>query len=120
MPLDTVKYLPPAISDTLVFMVLGHRISQSAGTADASKLSVLRARMYDHRGKAIRSIHHVLDSEDMRSTDYALTIVTMLLFGEVSRPCFDRPQALSKKFVNSFTQCVPVAAIGFTNLGSAF
>lgn len=40
--------------------------------------------MYDHRGKAIREIHHVLDNERLRNTDYALLIVLMLLFGEVS------------------------------------
>lgn len=120
VPLETVKYLPSAINDTLVFMVLGHRISQSAETAEASALSVLRTRMYDHRGKAIRSIHHALDNERLRDTDYALTIVTMLLFGEVSRPRFDQPKVSLKRFHKLICSNMPVASNLFTILDATF
>lgn len=40
--------------------------------------------MYDHRGKAIQAIHRVLEDDKLRDTDYALSLVLMLLFGEVS------------------------------------
>lgn len=84
VPMNAIIYLPPSIQDTLVFMAIGHRISQLPGVTDRSALSALKTRMYDHRGKAIRAIHKVLDNESLRNTDYALSIVLMLLFGEVS------------------------------------
>lgn len=40
--------------------------------------------MYDRRGKAIQAIQLVLNKEWLRNSDYALSLVLMLLFGEVS------------------------------------
>lgn len=83
IPMDVVHLLPLTFMNTLVFMAIGHRVWQSPEGTEQSSLAVLRARMYDHRGKAIQAIHRVLEDESLRETDYALLLVMMLLFGEV-------------------------------------
>lgn len=82
--MDTIHIVPSAVLDTLVFIALGHRVSQCPEGTEQSGLAVLRTRMYDHRGKAIQAIHRVLEDDNLRDTDYALSLVLMLLFGEVS------------------------------------
>lgn len=82
--MDTVHVIPSTVLDTLVFIALGHRVSQFPDGTEQSGLAVLRTRMYDHRGKAIQAIHRVLEDDKLRDTDYELSLVLMLLFGEVS------------------------------------
>lgn len=81
--LDTVHIIPSAVLDTLVFIALGHRVSQFPDGTQQSGIAVLRTRN-DHRGKAIQAVHRVLEDDKLRDTDYALSLVLMLLFGEVS------------------------------------
>lgn len=75
--------------------------------------------MYNHRGKAIQAIQHVLDKEQLRSSDYALSLVLMLLFGEVSTPRVTlkyRVPANLKPFAFSWK----VATVRLDNLDAAF
>lgn len=72
---------------TFVFMSLGYRLCQFPEGTDRAALRVLQTRMYDHRGKAIQIITSVLRNEALQTSDYALSIVLMLLFGEVSDMC---------------------------------
>lgn len=83
IPMDSLHAIPSSVLDTLVLMVLGHRVSQSPEGTEQSSLAVLKARMYDHRGKAIQAIRCVLEDDSLRDTDYALSLVLMLSFGEV-------------------------------------
>lgn len=83
-PLGVVQYLPPAITHTLVSILISHRIIQVAeNPATDALVKPMWTRLYHHRDIAIRSINKLVSDEASRKDIVTIIAVYTLLFAIV-------------------------------------
>lgn len=87
-PLHALHLLPPTIHHILVCLTLNHFINSLPDGSSREIASVQQAKVYRHRGAAIRSLSHYVGQDHTKCLDLTIASVLMFLTVEVSNATF--------------------------------
>jgi hypothetical protein len=84
IPTDTFCMLPPAMHHTIVCVALNHFVLTLPNSADQQTAAIIRAKVFQHRGAAIKALSGYVANEKTRFSDLTLACILMFMAMEVS------------------------------------
>ncbi|KAL6710639.1 hypothetical protein ACN47E_008687 [Coniothyrium glycines] len=94
-PVQVLHVLPPTVHHILVCLTLNHFLHSLPEGSSRKIASVKRAKVYQHRGAAIRALSHYVGQDTTRCNDMTIASVLMFLSVELQNPAYAdwRPHA---------------------------
>jgi hypothetical protein len=83
-PLTVLHLLPPTMHHILVCLTLNHFIHSLPDGTSREVATMKRAKVYHHRGAAIRSLSHYVGQDKTMCNDMTIASVLMFMSVEVS------------------------------------